>query len=166
MLRCKPLIKRSGGVGLGYVFGNGLAVNAEYNHLSDGYDRAEWARQTEALHQRFPRHAAEFPDLAPPWVWPLFALAYELGVVLGVRLQRRWLLGRLGGKVELAGEWLTLATVSSLFVANYAFNVVSVIRPDVAALRGTLMFYVLIIGPLSGSLLGRALHVARGAVRP
>lgn len=99
-------------------------------------------------------------------VWALYALAYGLGVVLGARLQRRWLLGRLGGKVELAGEWLTLATVSGLFVANYAFNVVSVIRPDVAALRGTLMCSILVVGPLSGSLLGRALHVARGAVRP
>ncbi len=39
----------AGTLGLGYVFGSGLAANLEYTHLSGGYDTSEWRRFGDAI---------------------------------------------------------------------------------------------------------------------
>lgn len=65
-------------------------------------------------------------------VWALFGLAYALGAWIGNRVQPRWILGKSGRQVRVAGEWLTLLQVVAIFALNYARGVTMAIAPDVA----------------------------------
>lgn len=64
-----------------------------------------------------------------PLVWALFAIAYGLGVLLGLRLQPRWTVARSGPTVMLRGEYLTLILMLALFGVNFALGMAQAVAP-------------------------------------
>ena len=100
---------------------------------------------------------------APTAVWAVFALAYGAGAVAGYRLQVRWILGRVGRRVKLSGEYLTLTVMMVIFWANFVGGVLGAVAPD---LYQTLIFqgvFAAIVAAASGSFLGRSLRVWRAS---
>ncbi len=105
------------------------------------------------------RSVAALP--AETWIWALFAVGYGLGCWGGYVLQRRWLLGRDGRVVQLAGEDLTLTVMMIMFWANFAVGVLQAVAPQ---LHGSNLFHVIFVGVLAcagGSFAGRAFRVWR-----
>lgn len=105
------------------------------------------------------RSVAALP--AETWIWALFAVGYGLGCWGGYVLQRRWLLGRDGSMVQLAGEDLTLTVMMIMFWANFAVGVLQAVAPQ---LYGSSLFHVIFVGILACagcSFAGRALRVWR-----
>lgn len=105
------------------------------------------------------RSVAALP--AGVWVWLVFGLFYGLGVCAGHHLQSRWLLGREGRMVQLAGENLTLLVMMIVFWANFAGGVLLAVAPDV---YGNSMFqagFAAILALSAGTFAGRAFRVWR-----
>lgn len=98
------------------------------------------------------------PGGAPVWLG--YGLAYGVAVLAGHALQARWIVAKVGSRVRLRGEWLTMAVVMLLFWLNYAWSAVSVVSPGAAAGLGVQLGFAIIVGLASGSLLGRTLRVA------
>ena len=98
---------------------------------------------------------------AANWVWGVFALAYALGAVFGLRFQARRILKKAGRKVLLKGEALTLPSVMVLFWANFALGVLSAVAPDVLASLGFQAGFASVLAGVSGSFLGRAAAILR-----
>lgn len=91
-------------------------------------------------------------------------VAYLAGAVWGYRAQTAWVIRRDARRVHLRGEWVTMVTILSLFVLNFATGMVQGMAP---ALAGGTVFAIgfgALAGVLSGSLMGRALRVARWPV--
>lgn len=102
---------------------------------------------------------------AETWIWALFAVGYGVGCWGGYLLQRRWLLGRDGHMVQLAGEGLTLGVMMIVFWANFVGGVLQTVAP---LLYGSSLFHVIFAGVIacaSGSFAGRALRVWRTPVQ-
>lgn len=96
---------------------------------------------------------------AEGWIWLLFAVCYVFGCWGGYQLQRRWVLGREGRVVHLAGESLTLCVMMLMFWANFAGGVLQTVAPQI---YGSSLFYVIFVAVLasaSGSFAGRAVRV-------
>jgi uncharacterized membrane protein len=73
-------------------------------------------------------------------------------------------LGREGNKVQLAGEGLTLVVMMVIFWANFAGGIRQAVAPDVYTSSVFHIVFVTLIATCSGSFLGRALRVWKGAV--
>ncbi|WGW03879.1 hypothetical protein [Tropicibacter oceani] len=89
------------------------------------------------------------------------ALAWVVGAGLGHAAQPKWTVSRSARRVVLRGEAVTMVTILTLFVVNFAVGMTQGIAPDLA---GGILFaagYGSIAGLLSGSLAGRALSVWR-----
>ena len=93
----------------------------------------------------------------------LFA-TYAVGAIWGYGVQKRWILGRAPGVVHLRGEWLTLVTVLGLFAVNFASGMVMGIAPALGQGAAFALTFGMGAGALSGTLLGRAVRVARWPV--
>ncbi|WP_136443066.1 hypothetical protein [Pacificoceanicola onchidii] len=91
----------------------------------------------------------------------LLLLAACAGVWVGLHLQPRWTVRREGARVHLRGERLTLVTLLVLFCANFIAGAGQSIAPEVTAGLAFGFGWGVPVGLLSGSLLGRALSVAR-----
>lgn len=94
-------------------------------------------------------------------VWAMFGLAYAAGAGWGYARQRGLVLSRGGGRVTLAGEWMTLALMMLVFWMNFAGGVAQAVAPDI---HGSLRFALLVAligGAVGGSFLGRSLRVVR-----
>lgn len=88
-------------------------------------------------------------------------VAWFAGIALGQRLQPRWTIARQGARVTLRGEWVTMATVLSLFLANFAAGMTQNIAPALAQGPTFGLIYGLFCGTVSGSLAGRSLSLLR-----
>lgn len=98
-------------------------------------------------------------------IWGLLGAAYLAGAVAGWRVQPRWIIERAGMRVRLRGEALTLATILTVFAANFVVGTVQAVAPDVAGSTGFQIGFVLVEGIASGLFLGRTLAiVAMGAL--
>lgn len=82
------------------------------------------------------------------------------GSLVGYARQARWIVGRDARLVMLRGEWMTMATMLSLFAVNFAAGMTQGAAPGVAASTGFAAAYGLVAGGLSGLFLGRAVRVA------
>jgi hypothetical protein len=98
---------------------------------------------------------------ATPELWGLFAASYAMGAVLGWRVQPRWIMGRDDRRVALRGEALTLVTILTVFLANFALGTMQAVAPQVAAGTGFRAGFVLIVGLVAGLFLGRTLAILR-----
>ncbi len=94
-------------------------------------------------------------------IWSAYISLYLIGALIGYRIQKKWLLGKSGKHVTLAGEWVTMVVVMTLFWMNFAFGVLRVMSPDLSTQAWFVFGYAAIVGLASGSLLGRALMVFR-----
>lgn len=97
----------------------------------------------------------------PELVWPTFTVAYIAGILLGYRLQPRWLLEKSGRTVTLAGEWVTMTVLMIIFWMNFAKGMVLAVAPDLYSSPVFLVAMVLLVSVASGTFTGRALNVVR-----
>lgn len=96
-------------------------------------------------------------------VWGAFALAYAMGAVAGYRVQGRWVLGRRGRMVCLAGESLTLSMMMLVFGASFVGGFLEAAAPQVYAGAFFQACFAAVVAVSSGSFAGRALRVGRSA---
>lgn len=106
---------------------------------------------------------ARLPE--PQRVWAFYATAYLVGAGVGYLLQARWLLGRRGTQVTLAGEWLTFSAVMTVFFANFCAGTLKALNPDMYADPLFLSVFPATVALMSGTFLGRALRVAVASLR-
>ncbi|SUZ31196.1 hypothetical protein ROE7235_00932 [Roseibaca ekhonensis] len=92
------------------------------------------------------------------------AVAYIAGALWGYRAQAAWVIRRDARRVHLRGEWVTMVTILSLFILNFATGIVQGMAPALAEGATFALGFGLLAGVLSGSLMGRALRVARWPV--
>lgn len=95
-------------------------------------------------------------------IWSAFVLAYGVGAWAGFVVQGRWLLGREGHIVELAGESLTLVMIMIVFWANFVGGMVQAIAPHVYANGAFQFLFIGLIALSSGSFSGRAVRAWQG----
>lgn len=93
--------------------------------------------------------------------WSGLALGAVLGLLGGYALQGRWLISRTGPKVDLAGEWLTLAAMMVLYFTNFALGALRATAPELLAQPSSAAIIAMILGLASGSFAGRAIRTAR-----
>jgi len=88
------------------------------------------------------------------------ALGWLAGAAAGWAMQPRWTVARDARRVDLRGEWVTMATIMALFWGNFALGLAEGIAPVSTAAPGLAVAFGLIAGAVSGTLAGRALRVA------
>lgn len=88
-----------------------------------------------------------------------------LGAIWGYHMQPRWIIARDDRHVHLRGEWISMATILCLFGLNFATGMAQGMAPAVTSSAGFALAFGMLAGLPSGSLLGRALRVARTPVR-
>lgn len=93
--------------------------------------------------------------------WVCFAGGYSVGAAYAYKLQGKWLLGIDGSRASLAGEWVTLTAMMTLFLMNFAGGTVQATNPELFASVGFTVVYAVSIALASGSFLGRAYKVMR-----
>ena len=100
------------------------------------------------------------------WVWAVFTVAFCAGAGGGFFLQGRWLLGRVGTKLQLAGENITLVVLMVIFFANFVLGFLTATAPALAASPMFHTVFVVVIASCGGTFSGRALRcfvfVSRG----
>lgn len=94
----------------------------------------------------------------------MLLIGYGAGAVWGYRAQAAWVIRRDARRVHLRGEWVTMVTILSLFILNFATGIVQGMAPALAEGATFALGFGLLAGVLSGSLMGRALRVARWPV--
>ncbi len=94
-------------------------------------------------------------------VWGAFFLFYSLGALLGARLQKGWTLGREGGRIHVAGEWVTMLTIVLVFVASFLNGMFVAILPELIGLPIVYLGLTVIKASVAGVFIGRAAYVWR-----
>ena len=97
----------------------------------------------------------------PGVVWPLAALGAVVGLKLGQSAMSRYVLSHADGRLEMCGEWLTLATMMGLFWVNFALNTAAAMAPALYAAPEFNAIAAALLGTLAGLFPGRAIYVAR-----
>lgn len=100
---------------------------------------------------------------AGAWIWLIFGAGYVAGVWLGHHLQARWVLGREGHMVQVAGESLTLGLMMIVFWANFVGGVLQAVAPETYANPIFQGMFAAALAVTAGTFAGRALRVWRGA---
>lgn len=100
---------------------------------------------------------------AGPLIWLAFAVAYGAGTYGGYLVQRHWVLGREGHKVQLAGEYLTLTMMMLVFGANFVGGFLEAVTPQIYAGVLFQVIFASVVALSSGSFAGRALRVWKDA---
>lgn len=102
--------------------------------------------------------------LAPPfWIIAIAVLAYGVGAWAGMRLQHRWIVSRSGMRLQVRGEWVTLAAMMVLFLAGFALGTVQAIAPQIATSAPFAIAFCAITALASGQFLGRAVTGLRAS---
>jgi hypothetical protein len=94
-----------------------------------------------------------------PLNWVIFGAAYLIGVVIAFRWQDGLILSKVGWKMQLKGDKITMVILMTIFFSNFVNGVLNAVAP---AARTSLIFTVLfagIVGLCSGSFTGRAARV-------
>ena len=97
------------------------------------------------------------------WIWAIFAGFGALGIKTGMALQKRWLIGRNGNRVELEGEPLTLVLMMSVFAGNFVVGMLSEVAPNVLGMALFQFGFTALLSTVSGIFCGRALWVYRAS---
>ena len=84
-----------------------------------------------------------------------YLAGYALGTLGGWIGQRRWLITKSNGIVEVKGEWFTLLAVMTIFWANFVQGVLGALAPDVLAAPLYAPIFAMVIGIPGGFFLGR-----------
>lgn len=106
-------------------------------------------------------------SLAPPlWIVMLALAVYIFGAWLGMRAQRKWIIARHGMKLEVRGEWVTLAAMMVLFLAGFALGAATAIAPGIAANVVFAAAFCSVTALVSGQFLGRAIASFRAGQSP
>jgi len=92
-------------------------------------------------------------------VWGGFALFYVLGGAAGFELQQKWIIAKTGHKIEVAGEWVTGATIFTIFMASFFNGMLMSIAPDIMAMPAVYFSFVALKATISGIFVGRAIRV-------
>lgn len=98
-------------------------------------------------------------------IWSAFFFVYALGALLGARLQHSWTLGREGNRVHVAGEWVTMLTIVTVFVASFLNGMFVAIMPELIALPIVYLGLTVIKASVAGVFIGRAVYVWRFMLR-
>ena len=96
----------------------------------------------------------------PMLVFGAHLAGYLAGAAAGFAVQRRWILERRGGTARLAGDWLTLAMMMTLFAAGFVNGAVAAAAPGLHASPVFLGAFALLTGMASGTFGGRAARLA------
>jgi len=94
-------------------------------------------------------------------VLAVFVIFYGLGAWGGLRLQSGFTLGREGGRVQVAGEWMTMITIIAVFLASFLNGLFVAIAPEIVTLPVVYLGLTMIKGLVSGIFIGRAIYVWR-----
>ncbi|MFT6024606.1 MAG: hypothetical protein ACI9PY_002733 [Ascidiaceihabitans sp.] len=100
---------------------------------------------------------SSLPHVGPAWM--AFGTAYFVAAIGFYRLQSRWVLKRSNGVLDLAGEWVTLATMMVVFWANFAKGVVLDVAPDLYQHTLFNVVFAVVVGIAGGSFLGRSARI-------
>jgi hypothetical protein len=106
------------------------------------------------------RSVASLP--AGSWIWVVFVVLYAAGVWIGYLLQGRWVLGRTGQRVQLAGENLTLVVVMLVFWANFVGGLLQAVAPHIYSNPVFHAGFAAVLALGAGTFAGRAVRVWRG----
>ena len=93
-----------------------------------------------------------------PYGLPGYLAGYALGVFGGWIGQRRWLISKSGGTVEVRGEWFTLLAVMTIFWANFVQGVLGALAPDMLLAPLYPPVFAVVIGIPAGFFMGRTLR--------
>lgn len=96
-------------------------------------------------------------------IWGVFLAAYIIGVALGFRYQKTVILGRDGGRVQLAGEWLTFGLLMVVFWMNFVGGVMKSVAPLIYSGPVFPIIFAVFAGMASGIFLGRAARVFKAS---
>lgn len=96
----------------------------------------------------------------PGLVIPAHLVGYAIGAAAGLALQKRWILEKSAGSVLVKGEWLTLATMMTLFLANFVNGLVATVAPALQASGVFLALFAAFTDMASGTFGGRAVRLA------
>lgn len=94
-------------------------------------------------------------------IWSVFFFVYALGALLGARLQQGWTLGREGNRVQVDGEWVTMLTIVTVFIASFLNGMFVAIMPELIALPIVYLGLTVIKAGVAGVFIGRAVYVWR-----
>ena len=97
----------------------------------------------------------------PLLVWSIFVVGYVVGLILGIILQSKWIVSKDKGRVTLAGEWMTLTTMMTIFLANFVAGTLKAVSPALYQSYGFVVVFVFLIACASGMFFGRGVQVYR-----
>ncbi len=104
-------------------------------------------------------------SLSPPlWVWVIAIVIYGGGGVLGMVMQRRWIIERSTRMVQVKGEWATMSAMMILFAAGFVSGFLNATMPEVTQTALFLAGFVAINCLASGQFLGRAITTLRAPI--
>ncbi len=99
------------------------------------------------------------------FAWAGFAGSYAAGVAYAYMRQERWLLGKQGRTVSLAGEWFTMLSLMVIFWMNFAGGMMQALSPQAYESPAFIVLFTLLTGAASGSFPGRGIRVVTAAPR-
>jgi len=91
----------------------------------------------------------------------VFIAAYAIGASIGFHRQKELIEGFEGSRVALVGEWLTMATVMTIFFSNFVLGTLKAIQPSLVNSTIFQLGFLCIVGICSGLFLGRSLQVIK-----
>ena len=94
-------------------------------------------------------------------VWGIFAACWAVSVAFGIRFARTWVIERVGAKVHVRGEYVTLITVMVLYWANFAAGVLQAVAPDILQSFVGGAVFAATLGLASGQFAGRTYAALR-----
>jgi hypothetical protein len=97
--------------------------------------------------------------------WINFASGYVAGFAYAYMQQGKWLLGKEGRTVSLAGEWFTMLSLMVIFWMNFVGGMMKALSPQSYESPIFIILFTLLIGAASGSFLGRGVRVIAAAPR-
>ncbi|HHB80351.1 MAG TPA: hypothetical protein ENK83_01195 [Aliiroseovarius sp.] len=95
------------------------------------------------------------PDM---FIWGVFGLTYVAGAWLGARFQKRIIIAKVGQRITVKGEWLTLVVVMTVFWMSFASGVLRAVAPQMVASPVFQAVFATLAGLSAGSFIGRAVR--------
>ncbi len=93
--------------------------------------------------------------------WASYGVAYIFGLMIGWRVQGRFLVERVGLRAQLRGEWVTFFMMMAIFWSSYALGVTTAVAPDVLLRTPFAIGFPVLEGIGAGFFLGRIIRVLR-----
>lgn len=94
-------------------------------------------------------------------VWAAFIVAYAVGTIFGWTVQGRVIIRAGNGRALLAGEWLTMSLLMTMFWLRFINGAAEAIAPDLAASAPMVTTITFIGGASAGVFMGRSVRTVR-----